>query len=153
MPFTDDRLIKPYCNDPSAINFNWDFPGRPDNSVCIYPSQIYNGDYLFYDTITDFFGNFKSADSFDLHFNNLDSVYLNISGFCGAKIFTAKANRYLKFNLDTLTGIGQLFCNNQDTITLSGSKKEISDTNFISIKYQVYTDTGIVYHLGTAIKK
>ncbi|KXK42644.1 MAG: hypothetical protein UZ11_BCD004001243 [Bacteroidetes bacterium OLB11] len=80
-------------------------------------------------------------------------MYLNISGFCGAKIFTAKANRYLKFNLDTLTGIGQLFCNNQDTITLSGSKKEISDTNFISIKYQVYTDTGIVYHLGTAIKK
>ncbi len=153
-PFTDDRLnTRKYCNDPAAINFNWDFPGYPDNNVCIYPSQIYSGDYLFYDTITDFLGNYKRNDSFDLHFSNLDSVHLNISGFCGAKIFTARANRFLKFHLDTLFGYGQVFCNTQDTIALNGSKKDIADTNSINIQYQIYTDTGIVYHYGTAIKK
>src|ERR1043165_6289024 len=51
-PKEDPRLTRPYCNDPEAVNYNWDFPGKPDNSVCFYPSDLFAGTYTFWDTVT-----------------------------------------------------------------------------------------------------
>ena len=48
---SDPRLTQKYCNDPFAVNYNWGFPGLPDNSTCIFPSDLYVGTYLFHDSI------------------------------------------------------------------------------------------------------
>jgi hypothetical protein len=151
-PISDSRLTTKYCNDPSAINYNWDFPGVPDNSVCIYPADIFKGTYFYRDSITNEEGSVLKTDSFTLSITQLDTTHLEIIGFCGTNIHTAKANRYFKFVLDSLAGNGQVFCNNKDTIAGNGSKYSISDTNTIKFNYQLLTDTGIVTHTGTAIK-
>src|ERR1043165_5567011 len=69
-PKEDPRLTRHYCNDPSAVNYNWDFPGKPDNSVCFYPADLFAGTYMFYDTV--------SASQSDLYLS-ADSLVLNIS--------------------------------------------------------------------------
>lgn len=151
-PFTDSRIKNKYCNIPSAINYNWDFPGIEDNTTCIFPAQIYSGNYLFHDTVTDASGLYISHDSFPIAFAQLDSTKLSISGFCVGSSYSATANRFFKFTLDSLQGHGQTFCNNKDTIAGSGYKTSLLDTTLIQINYRLYTDTGIVYHKGTAVK-
>jgi hypothetical protein len=151
-PFTDSRIKNKYCNIPTAINYNWDFPGIEDNSTCIFPAQIYKGNYLFHDTITTELGEFVSKDSFMVSFLQIDSTRLTVSGFCGLNLHYAKATRFFKFTLDSLIGNGQLFCNNKDTIVGGGSKIGLQDTSTIQIVYQLQTDTGVVFHKGTAVK-
>ena len=151
-PFTDDRIKNKYCNIPSAINYNWDFPGIADNTTCIFPAQIYKGNYLFHDTVVNALGEYISKDSFLVSFLQIDSTRLTISGFCGYNLHYAKATRFFKFTLDSLIGNGQVFCNNKDTIAGGGSKIGIHDTSTIQIVYQLQTDTGIVFHKGTAFK-
>lgn len=152
-PFTDSRIKNKYCNDPSAINYNWNFPGVPDNNTCIYPAQIFSGNYQFFDTVVNEFGAYQTSDSFAIHIAQIDTVHLQISGFCNVGFFTAKANRFMKYTLDSIIGNGQLYCNNQDTIVGYGIKKDIGDTLSIFINYQLQTDTGVVYHKGVALKK
>src|SRR5438132_180001 len=48
---SDPRLSRKYCNDPEAVNFNRDFPGTADNSVCFFPSDAFKGTYTFTDSI------------------------------------------------------------------------------------------------------
>jgi len=48
---SDPRLTQKYCNDPFAVNYNWGFPGIPDNSTCVFPSDVYVGTYVFHDSI------------------------------------------------------------------------------------------------------
>ena len=151
-PFTDSRIKNKYCNIPSAINYNWDFPGIADNSTCIFPAQIYKGSYLFHDTITNNLGEFISKDSFYITLLQVDSTRLTISGFCGNDQYLAKATRFFKFTLDSLVGNGQVYCNNKDTIAGGGSKIGIQDTTSIQMIYQLQTDTGVVFHKGTAFK-
>src|SRR5262245_8926779 len=50
---SDPRLERKYCNDPEAVNYNRDFPGTADNSVCYYPSDAFSGRYSFIDSIYD----------------------------------------------------------------------------------------------------
>jgi hypothetical protein len=151
-PVTDSRIKNKYCNIPSAINYNWDFPGVEDNSTCIFPAQIYTGSYFFHDTTIDEAGAFIRKDSFPVSFVQIDSIHLTISGFCGATAHKATASRFLKFTLDSLQGNGQTFCNSKDTIAGNGFKAGIQDTSTIQLVYQLQTDTGIVYHKGTAFK-
>ncbi len=151
-PFTDSRIKNRYCNIPSAINYNWDFPGVEDNTTCIFPAQIYKGNYIFHDTTITQAGEFIRKDSFYISFVQIDSTKLTITGFCGATPHMATANRFFKFTLDSLKGNGQTFCNNIDTIAGGGSKTGIQDTSTIQIVYQLQTDTGVIFHKGTAFK-
>src|SRR5947208_3141374 len=48
---SDPRLARKYCNDPSAVNYNRDFPGTEDNSICYYPTDVFKGQYTFTDSI------------------------------------------------------------------------------------------------------
>lgn len=49
---SDPRLQdRKYCNDPDAVNFNWGFPGVPDSTKCIFPTDLYVGTYSFTDSI------------------------------------------------------------------------------------------------------
>jgi len=151
-PFSDDRINKHYCNDPSAINFNWDFPGIPDNTVCIYPAQIFSGNYFYRDSILGKDLSVLGVDSFPITVTQIDSTRLKILGLCGTEFYTAKANRFFQFTLDTVVGNGQQFCNPLDTISGNGKKFSIADTSTIKLSYQLLSDTGISYHSGTAIK-
>lgn len=152
-PFTDSRINTKYCNDPSAINFNWDFPGIPDNSVCVYPSQIYNGSFLMYDTIINYLGETLATDTFSILMSAIDTTRIHITGFCGNQIYKAHANRFLSFTLDSTLGNGQLFCNNKDTISGGAKKSGLHDTIPILWKYYIQTDTGVVTHIAQAVKK
>lgn len=153
-PFTDSRISKPYCNDPSAINYNWDFPGIPDNSTCIYPAQIFAGNYLFKDSLIDSIGNVMAIDSFPLQIQMVDSSHLQITGFCGSLIHTAKANRFYTFTLDSLVGNGQTYCaGSQDIISGKASKTGIFDSTQFTMQYLLQTSTGSSNHHGTAIKQ
>ncbi len=152
-PFTDPRIVNKYCNIPSAINYNWSFPGIPDDSMCIFPAQIYSGTYFYRDSIYNSTGLLLNQDSFLLTFTQLDTTRLRITGFCGTDSLKATANRYYKFTIDSLVGYGQLLCQPTDTIYGRGSKFDLNDTLTIRMSYEVATDTGIVYHAGTATKQ
>ncbi len=152
-PFTDPRIVNKYCNTPSAINYNWNFPGVPDSTTCIFPAQIYSGNYFYRDSIFNSSGLLLNEDSFPLTFIQIDTTRLKIIGFCTGDTIHATATRFYKFIIDTVVGRGQLFCNPLDTISGNGSKFDLTDTLNIKLVYEVATDTGIVYHAGTATKQ
>jgi len=162
---TDPRLNeRKYCNDPEAVNYNWNFPGKPDNSVCIYPSDLFKGTYTFTDSIYNDQQLFDSAGSqtlYTLQFIPVDKSRFRVVGFCAntdSLKFTAERSTYQAnadttiFLNDTTKVYGQFFCRNLDT--LSGNiVKSRSDSTSITIQFQVVSDTGINYHRGTAIKQ
>lgn len=153
-PISDDRLDdRPYCNDPSAVNYNWDFPGYPDNAVCIYPTQLFSGNYLYVDTLLSAEGLPLATDTFPLQVTALDSTHLNLNGFCPGTAHTAKATRFFRFTLDSLLGNGQTFCGGKDTIAGGGTKSGIADTLTFQLQYTLQTDTGAFSHKGTAFKQ
>ncbi len=152
-PITDPRIKNHYCNDPSAVNFNWDFPGIADNTVCIYPSDIFEGNFKLYDTTINDLDSVLKTDSFNIEISKVDTTKLTLSGFCGTKIFTAKANRYMKFELDSIISFGQSFCNSTDTIIGNGYRKTFADTASFYFNYLLQTPTGIEKHKTFAIKK
>ena len=150
-PFTDPRIANKYCNTPSAINYNWNFPGVPDSTTCIFPAEIFNGTYLFHDSIFNSVDTFLSSSTYPLTFDDIDTSHFNVTGFCTGITIKATANRYFKFTIDTLVGNGQALCLN-DTISGKGSKNFITDTT-IHLEFEVLNDTGTVYHAGTAFKQ
>lgn len=152
-PFSDDRLTNPYCNDPSAVNYNWGFPGKPDNSVCVYPSAVFAGQYQVNDTVWDNAQNPVLTQSFSLHIIPIDTVRMKLIGFCDTAVHTARANRFLRFNLDTVIGLGQLYCAGKDTLLVQGNKLSLTDTGGFNMEYYLMTDTGVVIHRGRAYKQ
>ena len=152
-PFSDPRIVNKYCNIPSAINFNWDFPGIEDNSTCIFPAQLYNGIYKFYDTTYGSVGDTIATDSFLLTFTQIDSTRLRIEGFCTGTPITATANRFYKFTIDSLVKNGQILCGSADTIEGMGTKADIYDTTTLRMSYEISNDTLKIRHAGMGIKQ
>jgi len=159
---TDPRLSRKYCNDPEAVNYNWDFPGTPDNTVCFYPADGFKGKYGFIDSVFNAADNkFIKAINYTLYFGPRGKQKFAVSGFCSntdSVFFTS--NRYYKslgdttvrYNVDTATGAGQLFCRVQDTLTGSIDRIGTNDS-FFNISLRVVSDTGITLHTGTAVKQ
>lgn len=152
-PFTDSRITNPYCNDPAALNYNWGFPGIADNSLCIYPSTIFSGNYFYHDTVYDVSGTVLGQDSFMIQISPVDTSKVHITGFCGSNILTATTDKYYKLRLDSTFTDGQHLCNNNDTITGEGNKKGFTDTSTMKLSYQVRDASGVYFHGGTAIKQ
>lgn len=158
-PHKNLGLTNPYCNDPAAVNYNVGFPGKPDNTVCFYPSDLFKGVYYFRDSIyrdTLFIG----TDSFTLTIDKFSNSKISVLGFCasGTKIyftadptFTATADTTIGDS--TTYNRGQQFCRVQDTLTGVISRDRI-DTTMLHIALQVISDTGTTTHTGRAgIKK
>lgn len=161
----DEQFQSRYCNDPKAINFNIGFPGVADNSICIYPTQVFNGsfnlrDSVFngefqLDTVLEYIVSFqKGLDSNQQPSNSK----LILKGFCPAgDELTLTADRYYKASVDSTMLVdstllpGQVFCRTTDTISGTISKYA-DDSNKIRINLIIYSDTGINYHIGTGIK-
>ena len=163
-PVTDPRLINPYCNDPDAVNYNRGFPGKPDNSVCFYPTDIFKGVYLFKDSVyRDTL--FISADSFYLTIEPQKGsrTKMLVTGMCaGSTPLTMTAGASFVATLDTTVGdtttlvLGQYMCRTQDTIA-GTITKPVTDTNVqfptLLIYFKVASDTGATMHIGKAKKQ
>ncbi|MBU3676067.1 MAG: hypothetical protein FGM54_02660 [Chitinophagaceae bacterium] len=152
-PISDDRIKNPYCNDPSAVNYNWGFPGKPDNSVCIYPSAVFAGNFLVNDTVWGPNQVVLQTQAFPLQIIALDTVRMQLLGFCDTAKHSARANRFLRFTTDTLIGFGQTYCAGKDTLQVIGTQTNLFDTSGFDIEYILNTDTGMVYHKGRANKQ
>lgn len=153
----DDRLTNPYCNDPNTVNYNWGFPGIPDNSVCFYPVDTFIGNWLFLDSIFDADSSFFHYETKSLTFSSSEDTinkHLSIQGWCGADILFAVADKYKRATVDTLDENinGQIICNPSDTITgVFNLNTYKQDSMMIDLK--VKSQTGVFYHKGWAIKQ
>ena len=160
-PVNDPRLTNPYCNDPLAVNYNWGFPGKPDNTICFYPNSLFVGTYMYYDSVykdTLFLG----ADSFviNIAYVNSDTTHTKIlmNGMCGHSLSLPALPGY-QATVDTLVGdttttsAGQLnFCRLQDTLSGIISRDRLDSPTVLHISFQVASDTGLTTHAGSAKK-
>ncbi len=158
----DLGLTNPYCNDPNAVNYNWGFPGKPDNTVCFYPTDVFKGKYVFIDSIYSesgsTAGNFLYAKIDTLYFIAISQTKLVATGFCGptdsmhltAVTFTASVDTLAG---DSLTATqGQItFCRTTDTV--NGSIFYNRNDSLLHVNFQVTSDTGISQHIGKARKQ
>jgi hypothetical protein len=160
-PTTDPRLTNPYCNDPEAVNYNVGFPGKPDNSVCIYAADQFKGTYIVKDsTVVESTGLLVGADSFLLYINpnNGSKSKINVAGFCSTGSLGFTSGRTLTATGDTTVGDtttmhqGQLFCRTQDTVTGTISLDPI-DNKLLHISLQIVNDTGILLLVGDGRKQ
>jgi hypothetical protein len=153
----DPRLSKPYCNDPNAVNYNWDFPGTPDNSVCFYPTDVFAGVYELHDSaFLAATGWYVASDTVMLTIRRHSTTKMGVSGFCsnGDSLLMTAGLTFMA-TVDTLIGDsitfqGQAFCSLADTINGTITKDRINDS-FLYINLFVSSDTGVITnHIGTA---
>ncbi|MBS1615834.1 MAG: hypothetical protein JST06_06905 [Bacteroidetes bacterium] len=147
----DPRLSSKYCNDPAAVNYNYGFPGTPDNSVCFYPADVFQGSYQFVDSI---YSNDKLVAEVPLvlQASKQDETRFVVTGFCNGSTLKFTANRALFAYADTVVGNGQVLCRPQDT--LSGTLiQRLSDSVRLSVYFTVSSDTGSTIHQGTAYRQ
>lgn len=165
-------LTNLYCNDPTAVNYNWNFPGKPDNTVCFYPADLFAGvDSFFIDSIFQKDLSFTKRDSFLLTIVKLTNSSIMMSGYCDSNRnynWTLTAARNYTASVDTvLGGIGPAFCRGRDTLTgdtltglISRDNTMLYDTHdtgsarvdtfLLHFNFTVNSDTGITLHKGTA---
>ncbi len=157
--YTDPPIIKidtftsKYCNIPTAVNYNWGFPGNIDNSICVFPADVYVGSYTFYDSLQDANGIYLPNDTFNLNILKNTDTTLFIQGLCANAIqLNARAYKNLRLTLDSTNNKGQAFCSSADTINGLGILKNYGDSTF-SFTYNVYTPAALELHKGTVTKK
>lgn len=160
-PFNDPNeslFENKYCNDPEAINYNDGFPGTPDNNTCIYPRDVFVGTYSLRDSILNVDFELDTVWVMDISvFANSNNV-LRITGFCDGDSLDFTADRYYKATADSVMFPdstllpGQYGCRTLDTLVGTLTKDKI-DTNRLKINWTITSDTGVNYHIGTAIKK
>jgi hypothetical protein len=143
-----------YCNDPEAVNYNWGFPGRPDSSICRYPSDYFSGTFSYFDSIYLADGKFDSAGSLRRYMLSLQGInrrQFSVSGFCAGGSLLLTGSRYFTASFDTTTLRGQPFCRMQDTISGTITRR-LEDTTRLRISFTVVSDTGTATHRGTAYR-
>lgn len=151
-PIKDPRLTNPYCNDPAAINYNWEFPGVPDNTTCIFPSDVFEGNYIWYDSTQDENLNILAFDSTFVNVAKVDTTRLTLSGKCNYNL-SLTADRFLNIVIDSLHGDGQQFCQTNDTIIGTGLKIGFADTTSFTMNYIIVSDTGSSFHKAYFLKQ
>jgi hypothetical protein len=163
----DGRLTHHYCNDPKAINYNWGFPGIPDNSVCVYPVDSFLGQWIYTDTTY-----FPNGDISGITVRNINIIqpesdttktHLTLFGWCSNNIgINLIAGKYNKAALDTIPGYpeGQFFCNEtSDTIKGFINRYSVNDTltnttsQHIAFDVIISNSGGVLYHKGRATKQ
>lgn len=143
-----------YCNDPEAVNYNWGFPGKQDNSICRYPTDFFTGTYRYIDSVYLSDGSFDSAGSlaqYILSFQTQSRQKLALYGFCGDPL-SLTAGRYFRATLDTSILGGQLSCRALDTISGSISRS-LEDSTRLLVSFNIVSDSGVAAHRGTAYRQ
>ncbi len=152
----DPRLDRPFCNDPEAVNYNWDFPGKPDNSVCFYPTDMLAGSYTLQDSIYSSENILDTLGIRTVYFNihPLSRSHIGVVGLCGPDTLFFLSDRHYNVSADSLFDEGQAFCSPLDTMT-GTMRLTPGDTTFLKLDLTVNGGvlTGVRYHRGTAIKQ
>jgi hypothetical protein len=158
-PAPDPGFTRHYCNDPEAVNYNWDFPGKPDNSTCFYPTQPFTGHYSYVDTIFDGSYEFDTFYKYDIYLFPVSNTKMRLVGLCPAgDTLRLTADKYYKAYIDSVrfddsTFLpGSYFCTRRDTIN-GYLNKNRADSNKIHINFTVATDSGLRFHIGTGVRK
>ncbi len=155
-PVNDPRLTNPYCNDPAAVNYNWGFPGKADNTICFYPTDLFRGTYQYIDSVYLTSSNyFIYADTLILSIHSLSHTRISVFGFCGnGDSLNLTAVGYVSTIDsavgDSVTARGQFLCRMADTVSGSISDNLLDTT--LHIYFNVVSDTGLTYHMGRAKK-
>jgi hypothetical protein len=155
VPAPDTLLTRFYCNDPEAVNFNWGFPGRPDNALCFYPADVFTGTYRFIDSIYFADGKLDSAGSLRQYMLNLVPLsrrQFALYGFCSSDSLRLSADRFFRASLDTTALKGQIFCRQQDTVS-GNITRSLEDSTRLSIFFTVVSNMGTATHRGTAYRQ
>ena len=122
-PTNDPRLTNPYCNDPNAVNYNWGFPGKPDNTLCYYPTDLFKGTYEYIDSVyiaSSALFIYSKVETLTVYARS--QTQLTVFGLCDAPdslLLHASSNFIATVDSlvgDTLTVRGQTMCRIQDTI-------------------------------------
>jgi hypothetical protein len=145
------NLTGKYCNIPYAVNYNWGFPAILDNTTCIYPSDIFAGNYIFIDSLKDANGIYLPYDTSNILITKITDTTILLNGICQSSAFSARAKRILTFDLDSNTENGALYCTNTDTINGKGAKLNYNDST-IQFEFRVHKSSGIEYHKGILSK-
>ncbi len=156
----DERLTNPYCNDPRAVNYNQGFPGKPDNSVCIFPIDLFQGDWTFTDTVYAADESMLFTETVNLKITTVQDdetvAKLQVSGWCGNEVLQLTANKVKEAYGDTLdNGLEegwQVICSQQDTFSYIKFSYDLFDSTFIKIDMSVRNANGLRHHRGTAVK-
>ncbi len=155
-PTTDPRLTTHYCNDQNAVNYNWGFPGVPDNTICFYPTDLFKGSYNFTDSVRITASNyFTYARSGILNIYAISQTKILVIGFCGGDTLRLTAVGYTAYvdsilGDSTTIGRGQKLCRIQDTA--SGSITNSRVDTLLHITFDVISDTGRTTHTAIAKK-
>lgn len=152
-----------YCNDSRATNYNWGFPGVPDNSACIYPVDSFLGKWSLTDSMFSPNGENIGVALKTLTFTGTEDtarIGLSVTGWCSnnTAIYLV-ANKYGYAYADTLAEgtPGQFLCG-ATTDTLSGQLNlykggDSTLKGTMEINFMVNDASGTVNHRGTAIKQ
>lgn len=159
-PQNHPEINNPYCNDPDAVNYNWGFPGKPDNTTCVYPSDLFAGTYRLRDSLYNSADElFLAADSADIIITKVDAKHISVSGLCASgQTIRLTAGATYQAVVDTFVGdsttisAGQIFCRQQDTVTGTFVRDKV-DSTLIYIRLHIVNDTGGVIKAGRAYKK
>lgn len=159
-PQNHPEINTPYCNDPDAVNYNWNFPGKPDNTTCVYPSDLFAGTYRLRDSLYNNADElFLAADSADIVITKVDAKHISVSGLCASgQVITLTAGATYQATVDTLVGdsttisAGQIFCRSQDTVVGTFVRDKV-DSSLIYVRLNITNDTGGVIRMGRARKK
>jgi len=149
---SDPRLARKYCNDPEAVNFNFDFPGTADNSVCYYPADVFAGNYTFVDSVYTSANKIAFTTPLTLTIQAQSHGKFDLSGLCGGSTVHFTVNRTLRATADSTILNGQALCRVQDTVSGYLIRK-LGDSTRMQVILTVVSDTGATIHQGTAYKQ
>ncbi len=151
-PIDDPRLdTNFFCNDLDAVNYNWGFPGTPDESICIFPSDVLEGDYIVADSIYSSGDSFLSATTYPtVRLDILSKTYLSMKNYCPSDSIRLLCDRYLIISSDTVAGHYYDVCG-LDSFHLRG-KMHGMDTLQFSLR-RTAPDASTGYHVLTFYKQ
>lgn len=156
-PDIEDELQNKYCNIPTAVNYNWNFPGKEDNSICFYSWDLYEGSWQF---IYDVYAANNNIDklfsdtiilSFSKNVADTTKASMQVSGWCASGSMNILIDRFYIAKTDTMpNGFNyQIVCLD----TLSGTlEKNILDTATLSLKMAVNSPNGQFNYIGVGTK-
>lgn len=144
-----------FCNDPEAVNYNWDFPGKPDSTTCVYPADLFRGKFLFRDSVYDGDGYLDSAASqneYTIVVSGVGKNALRMAGFCSNPLTLTAPRSGFRATLDTNAITGQIFCRPQDTVN-GFLLRNYADSTQLQVQFTVYANTSVRTHRGTAYRQ
>lgn len=144
-----------FCNDPEAVNYNWDFPGKPDAATCIFPADLFRGIFSFRDSVYDSDGYLDTAASqkeYTLTISSAGKNAVRIAGFCAKELTLTAPRTGFRATIDSAFATGQIFCRPQDTVS-GFLLRNFADSTRLQIQFTVLSDTSVRTHRGTAYRR